>query len=45
MNTAIKVAINVTVVALKVASTYLIAKKLIEAGDERWGRAEKQPQQ
>lgn len=39
MNTVVKVAI----VALKVVSTCLIAKKLIEAGDERWGN--KEPQQ
>lgn len=39
MNTAIKVA----VVALKLVSTYFIAKRLVEAGDERWGN--KAPQQ
>ena len=39
MNTVVKVAI----VALKVAATYFIAKKLVEAGDERWGN--KEPQQ
>ena len=45
MNEIAKVAIKVGIVALKVASTYFIAKKLVEAGDERWGHAEKQPQQ
>ena len=43
MNDTVKVAINVAVVALKVAATYFIAKKLVEAGDERWGN--KEPQQ
>lgn len=43
MNEIAKVAIKITVVALKVASTYFIAKKLIEEGDKRWGN--KEPQQ
>ena len=38
MNAAVKVA----VVALKLVSTYFIAKKLVEAGDERWGNKEPQ---
>ena len=38
MSTVIKVA----VAALKLVSAYLIAKKVVEAGDERWG---KNPQQ
>lgn len=39
MSTVIKVAVT----ALKLVSAYLIAKKVVEAGDERWGN--KEPQQ
>jgi hypothetical protein len=38
MNEIAKVAIRIGIVALKVASTYLIAKSLVEAGDKRWGK-------
>lgn len=43
MNEIAKVAIKVGIVVLKVAATYFIAKKFVEAGDERWGN--KAPQQ
>ena len=45
MSETTKVLIKVGIVALKAVSTYLIAKKIVEAGDERWGHAEEQPQQ
>ena len=42
MSETTKVLIKVAVVVAKTAATYFLAKKIVEAGDKRWG---KNPQQ